>query len=91
MFSVLQGMGSAMKSVRLDPSLEEKLEHAARALCQSQSEFIRDALTRRCKEVLGDSLTERLKPVIGIVKSRGGRATRSGAAFRRILVRRRKQ
>jgi hypothetical protein len=78
-----------MKSVRLDADLEAKLERAARALATSQSDFIRDALTRRCEEVLGGSLAERLAPVIGIVKSTGGRAARSGAAFRAALGRRR--
>ena len=79
-----------MKSVRLDVDLEAKLARAARALATSQSEFIRDALTRRCDEVLGGSLAERLISVIGIVNSAGGRAARSGAAFREALARRRR-
>jgi hypothetical protein len=70
--------------------MEAKLERAARALATSQSEFIRDALTRRCDEVLGGSLAERLASVIGIVNSSGGRAVRSGAAFREALARRRR-
>jgi predicted DNA-binding protein len=78
-----------MKSVRLDPDLEARLKRAARALATSESSFIRDALARRCAEVLGGSLAERLAGVIGIVKSSGGRATRSGAAFRDVLARRR--
>jgi hypothetical protein len=78
-----------VKSVRLDPILEAKLERAARATAMSQSEFIREALARRCAEVLGGSLAERLAPVVGIVKSSGGRADRSGAAFREGLARRR--
>ena len=61
-----------MKSVRLGDELEAKLDRAARALAMSQSEFLRDALARRCAEVLGGSLEERLAPVIGIVKSGGG-------------------
>jgi len=79
-----------MKSVRLDPNLQAKLERAARAAAQSQSEFIREALARRCDEILGGSLAERLVPVIGIIQSEGGRARRSGSALRRILARRRK-
>jgi hypothetical protein len=78
-----------VKSVRLDPALEAKLERAARAAAVSQSEFIRDALARRCDEVLGASLAERLAPVIGIVQGGGGRADRTGDAFREILSRRR--
>jgi hypothetical protein len=79
----------AVKSVRLDQGLEAKLERAARAAALSQSEFIRDALARRCEEVLGGSLAERLAPFVGIVQSAGGRATRTGAAFRQVLSRRR--
>jgi hypothetical protein len=80
-----------MKSVRLDANLEAKLARAARATAMSQSEFIRDALARRCAEVLGDSLAQRLGPVIGVVKSSGGRAERSGATFREALSRRRRR
>jgi len=49
-----------MKSVRLDDNLQAKLERAARALAMSQSDFVRNALTRRWDEVLGDSLEQRL-------------------------------
>ncbi len=80
-----------MKSVRLDANLEAKLERAARATATSQSEFIRDALARRCDEVLAGSLADRLAPVVGIVRSSGGRASRTGAALREILVRKRKR
>lgn len=78
-----------MKSIRLDRDLQAKLERAARSLALSQSEFIRQALARRCDEVLGGSLAQRLAGVVGIVQSCGGRAGRSGAAFREILARRR--
>lgn len=81
----------AMKSVRLDAELTKKLERAARALATTQSEFIREALTRRCEEVLGGSLAERLTPVLGIVKSGGGRASQSSAALRESLARRRRR
>ncbi len=80
-----------MKSVRLDRDLQAKLERAARSLAVSQSDFIREALARRCDEVLGGSLAERLAGVVGIVQSSGGRAAHTGAAFRDTLARRRKQ
>jgi hypothetical protein len=80
-----------MKSVRLDDNLESRLERAARALAMSQSAFLRDALARRCDEVLAGSLEERLAPVVGIVKSTGGRAAHSGAAFRAAVARRRRR
>jgi hypothetical protein len=82
---------AAMKSVRLDLELEKKLARAARAVAMTQSEFLRDALARRCDEVLGGSLQERLGPVVGIVNSSGRRANRSGAAFREALAKRRKR
>ena len=75
-----------MKSVRLGADLENKLERAARALSTTQSEFIRDTLARRCAEVLGESLAERLQGVTGTVQSPGGRATKSGNAFRAALA-----
>jgi hypothetical protein len=80
-----------MKSVRLDEELETRLERAARALAMTQSDFLREALARRCDEVLGGSLRERLAPVIGIVNSSGGRAAHTGAAFRAALGRRRRR
>ena len=80
-----------MKSVRLDKGLESKLAVAARAAAMSQSEFIRDAVTRRCDEVLADSLAQRLAPVVGVVHSSGGRAANTGAAFRKALARRRQR
>jgi len=80
-----------MKSVRLNPDLEQKLERAAGAAGMSQSEFIRDAVARRCAEVLGSSLTDRLAPIIGIVNSNGGRADNTGEAFRELLARKRRR
>jgi predicted DNA-binding protein len=75
-----------MKSVRLSDELEEKLARAARAMSMSHSEFIRDALARRCDEVLGASLSKRLAHVIGTINSSGGRAVRAGAAFADALA-----
>ncbi len=79
------------KSVRFDLRLESHLERAAQALGISKSDLIREAVARRCKEVLGPSLAERLLPVIGCIKTSGGRARHTGAAFRRTLGRNRKR
>ena len=76
------------KSVRFDDELEANLERAARILGVSQSELIRDAVTKRCAEVLTPSLAERLAPVLGCVRSSGGRARSTGRAFRQLLARR---
>ena len=78
-----------MKSVRLDPALEAKLERAAARRPRRSRSSSATSLARRCEEVLGGSLAERLAPVIGIVHSAGGRASRTGAAFRQVLARRR--
>ena len=80
-----------MKSVRLGDDLEKKLERAAQTLAVSQSEFVRGAVARRCDDVLGSTLADRLKSVIGIVQSSGGRAARTGRAFKEILSRKRRQ
>ena len=80
-----------MKSVRLGTELEKQLEHAAQAARMSQSEFIRDAITRRCDEVLGPTLADRLQPVIGVIESNGGRADDTGAAFGKLLQKKRKR
>ena len=84
--------------MRLDDNLQAKLKRAAQALAMTQSEFLRDALARRCDEVLGDSLEQRLAPVVGIVNSSGDRAAHSrdraahsGPAFRAALARRRRR
>jgi predicted DNA-binding protein len=80
-----------MKSVRLTPELEARLERAAKASSTSQSEFIRRAVERQCDEVLGCTLAERLKDVIGIIDGGGGRANRTGEAMRRILRERKRK
>lgn len=80
-----------VKSVRLGSELETRLKRAALAANVSESEFIRDAVARRCDEVLSESLAERLAPVIGIVSGGGGRADDTGAAFGRLVRRKRRR
>jgi predicted DNA-binding protein len=77
------------KSVRFDRHLESMLEEAAKALGVSQSELIREAIAEKCRDVLRPPLSQSLAPLIGRIKSRGGRARNSGAAFRRALVEKR--
>lgn len=80
-----------MKSVRFDPKLEERLIEAARALSTSQSEFIREAVSKRCDEVLGDTLAARLQGLVGVIDSEGSHAKDAGKAFAKALVRRRRR
>ena len=85
---VIYGIAELMKRMPMDDELQSKLRRAARASGMSQSEFVRDALVRRCAEVLGETLDHRLFSVIGVVKSSGGRSANPGEAFGRALRRR---
>ena len=76
-----------IKTVRFDPELEARLDRASRAVDETHSEFIRQAVSQRCGEVLSPSLADRLTAVIGLIESDGGRAARSGAAYRKLLER----
>lgn len=76
-------------SLRLDPELEARLEKLAASEGVTVSEILRRAATRYCDELAAGSLPLRLVDVLGIVQSRGGRAGRTGEAFRRALRRRR--
>jgi len=74
------------KSVRFDRNLESLLEEAAHTLGVSQSELIREAIAEKCRKVLKPPLIQSLAPFIGRIKSKGGRARNSGAAFKRTLL-----
>lgn len=74
-----------MRSVRLDTALEAQLEEAARVSGEPVSQIIRRAIESQCREILGEQLAPRLRDVIGVVKSAGGRATQTGAAFTEAL------
>lgn len=78
------------KSIRLDPQLEDALDRATQMLDMTHSEFIREAVVKRCEEVLGQTLYDKLAQSVGVVRSSGGRARRTGAAFKQILGSRRK-
>ncbi len=79
------------KSFRLGPALEAQLARAAQAEGTSTSESIRRAIAQYCEEVLGNSLHAKLADVIGIGHGGGGRARKSGEAFRRVLRQRRRK
>lgn len=74
------------KSVRFDHELESLLEEAARTLGVTQSSLIREAITDKCREILRPPLAQSLAPFIGRIRSKGGRARHSGAAFKRVLL-----
>ncbi len=78
-----------MRSVRLDEALEARLEEAAIVSGKPISDIIRQAIEERCAAILGQRLAPRLKDVVGVIRSRGGRAQRTGDAFREALEKRR--
>jgi predicted transcriptional regulator len=80
-----------MRSVRLDEALEARLEEAANVTGRPVSDIIRQAIEERCEAILGQRLAHRLRDVTGIVRSEGGRARRTGEAFRAGLKRKRKK
>jgi Protein of unknown function (DUF1778) len=78
-----------MRSLRLDPELDEKVQRAAAVKGESVSEFIRHAAEKSADETLMVSSSNRFADVTGMVHGGGGRARRSGEAFKESLVQRR--
>jgi hypothetical protein len=76
-----------MRSLRLDPELDEKVQRAAAVEEESVSEFIRHAAEERADRVLNDRPRNRFGDVAGAVRGGGGRARQSSEAFTRELVR----
>ena len=75
-----------MRSLRLDPDLDEKVRRAAAAKGESVSEFLRRAAAERAEETLGGRPSERFAEVAGVVHGGGGRARRTGTAFTESLA-----
>ena len=82
-----------MRSVRLDPDLDERVRRAAEAENSTVSEFVRSALTERTDQVLAgnDSAVAQLADVIGVIHGGGGRARRTGQAFAKVVADERKR
>ncbi len=77
-----------MKSLRLDPELESRLERAAAVRGESLSEFIRQAAAERADATLVTTETADFDDVIGVVHGGGGRARRTGDAFGEVVAER---
>lgn len=80
-----------MRSLRLDPDLDEKVRRAAAAKGESVSEFLRRAAAERVEETLAGHASERFADVAGVVHGGGGRARRTGGAFTESLAEDRKR
>jgi hypothetical protein len=78
-----------MRSVRLDPELDDLVRRAAAREGTSVSEFLRRAAAERARLTLDPRPDEQLADVLGAVRSTGGRARRSGEAFTDLLAERR--
>jgi hypothetical protein len=80
-----------MRSLRLDPELDEKVQRAAAIKGESVSEFIRHAADARAEEILSSASSDRFADVAGVVHGGGGHARRSGEAFTEALVQEREK
>jgi hypothetical protein len=79
-----------VKTVRLSPDLEERLQRAAAVAGESLSEFIRCAAAQRADALLRDAGREDFADVVGVVHGGGGRARRTGTAFADLVADRRR-
>jgi predicted transcriptional regulator len=76
-----------MRSLRLDPDLEARLQEAAAVRGESLSEFIRQAVAERAETTLAVR-AGLFDDVLGVVHAGGGRARRTGAAFTDVVAER---
>lgn len=79
-----------MRSLRLDPELDDKVRRAAAVEESSVSEFLRQAAEERADRVLGARPSEQLNDVVGAIHGGGGRAKRTGKAFAEQLASKRR-
>ena len=77
-----------MKSLRLDPALEGRLQRAAEIRGESLSEFIRRAAAERADATLNVNHDADFEDVLGVVHRGGGRARRTGEAFTDVVAER---
>jgi len=80
-----------MRSVRLDPVLDEQVRRAAQEEGVTVSEFIREAVAERAARTTGGHNRERLSDVIGMVNGSSPQARRTGEAFSELLDARRRR
>ncbi len=77
-----------MKSLRLSPELEARLQRAAAVTGESLSEFIRRAASDRADATLNAAPPADFQDVIGVVHGGGGVARRTGDAFTEVMAER---
>jgi hypothetical protein len=77
-----------MKSLRLDPALQARLQQAAAVRGETLSEFIRRGAADRADATLTALPAATFDDVLGAVHGGGGRARRTGEAFTKALAER---
>lgn len=75
-----------MKTVRLSPELEKRLQRAAAVVGESLSEFIRRAAAQRADALLDSGSHEGFTDVVGVIHGGGGKARQTGEAFTDLLA-----
>jgi predicted transcriptional regulator len=78
-------------SYRIDPHLARRLREVAARQAVPVSAVVREAIALYCDTVLAADARARLADVIGVFQSDGGRASRSGRAFKDVLGSRRRR
>ena len=74
------------RSFRIDAHLEARLQIVAEREARPVSAVVREAIGRYCDDRLGKGVGAALADVIGTVDSNGGRARRTGRAYKDALV-----
>lgn len=80
---------SEFKSVRLDVELRARLREAARLARVSESDLMREAVSRHVETILGDRLDRRISDVVGVATGGSGHSQRTGKAFATLVRQRR--
>lgn len=79
-----------MRSLRLEPELDERVRRAAAAEGSSVSEFMRRAAAERADRTLSHRNSDRVADLVGAIHGGGGNARDTGTAFRDLLADRRR-
>jgi hypothetical protein len=74
-----------MNSVRLDPSIKEKIRHLAQVKGMTLSEIHRLALERYCEQELAQTRTSRYSDIIGVGEGDPDLSSRSHEIFGEIV------
>ncbi|MGH3502938.1 MAG: DUF1778 domain-containing protein [Nocardioidaceae bacterium] len=75
-----------MKTLRLDPELEKRLQQAAAVTGESLSGFIRRAAGECADTILEAGGSDDFADVLGVVHGGGGRARHTGEAFADVVA-----